>query len=454
MTARGSRRAALACGPLAAMAACAGPGAGGSSSGPGRTDQPVALTYLTPGGTKAEQDTAVFKQYHTQNSKVTVTVEIAPSGTNFNDKVFSLAAASSLPDIVRISDGNVKPYALQGVSADMDKLAAKDKASQELLKDVYPNMLALGRFKSTPGLYMLPWALDVLVTYYNKTMFQAAGVELPKPDWTVEAMIEAARRLTKSAAEVGGSSDTGGEPAQFGVLLSYTAWAEYVPWMRGYGGDMLSPDGKKSGLDLPGTIEGIEAMTSLRTRHKVAPPPGYDFGGGVNGFVAGRVGMTFAIRNLTATIRNTVRENFEWDVQLRPAFPRRRVGGMGTQGVSVTTQTKHPDVAWDAAKYTIMPEGQRIYAAQYGAVPVLQSMRNDAAWRNLPAPPSNVEAFIKAADYGTLPPDFPDACGTVYIGDVNLLMTQTLTDIVNGKVSAASALRDAASQINACMAKA
>jgi hypothetical protein len=53
---------------------------------------------------------------------------------------------------------------------------------------------------------------------------------------------------------------------------------------------------------------------------------------------------------------------------------------------------------------------------------------------------------------GTLPPDFPDACGTVYIGDLNVLITQTLTDFF--KVSAGAALRDAAAQVNACMARA
>ena len=433
--------AALGSGPIAAIVACGGADSGGA---PLKVDQPVTLRYLVPAGLKAEQDVEVYKQYQAENPKITVGIELIPAGVNQTDKVFALAAGNDLPDVVAISDARVKPYALQGVAADMDKLAAKDKASQELLKDVYPDMLGLGRFKSKPGLYMLPWALDVLVTYYNKTMFRQAGVDLPKPNWTVDDFINTARRLTK---------DPGDEKQrQFGVMMSWTAWSEYVPWMRGYGGDMLSPDPKKSGIDLPGSIEGIDAMASLVTRHKVAPPIGYDFGG--DGFNLGRVGMRFSIRNAVIGIRNAVRDNFEWDVELRPAFPKKRVGGMGTQGVAVTTTTKHPDVSWNVAKYTITPAGQKIYASQYGSVPVLKSMRNDPVWRNLPAPPANVEAFIKAADYGTLPPDFPDICGTVYIGDLNVLMTQTITDIVNGKVAAAAALRDAASQVNACMARA
>jgi multiple sugar transport system substrate-binding protein len=449
MEAQWSRRttlaagAALSAGPLAALVGCGSTG-GGDSAPPAKTEEPVTLRYLVPAGTKADQDMVLYKQYQAENPKVTVNVELIPSNINQTDKMFALAAGNDLPDVLALSDARVKPYALQNVAQDMDKLAAKDKASQDLLKDVYPDMLGLGRFKTKPGLYMLPWALDVLVTYYNKTMFKQAGVDLPKPNWTIDDMIAAATRLTKSTDDE--------KQRTFGVTIGWTAWSEYVPWMRGYGGDMLSPDGKKSGIDLPGSIDGIEAMASLATKHKVASPIGYDFGG--DGFNLGRVGMKFAIRNTVVSIRNAVKDNFEWDVELRPAFPKKRVGGMGTQGVGVSTQTKQPDAAWKAAKYTISPTGQKLYASQYGTVPVLQSLRNDPSWRNLPAPPANVDAFIKAADYGTLPPDFPDICGTVYIGDLNVLMTQTLTDIVNGKVSAGAALRDAAAQVNACMARA
>jgi ABC-type glycerol-3-phosphate transport system substrate-binding protein len=221
--------------------------------------------------------------------------------------------------------------------------------------------------------------------------------------------------------------------------------------MRGYGGDMISADGKKSALDAPGTIDGVDTMAGLLTRHKVAPPFGTNFGG--DAFQLGKVGMMFAIRNSTVAIRRNVGTNFEWDVELRPAFPKKRVTGMGTAGECVSTQTKYPDLAWKLASYTITPTAQKIYAGAYAMVPVLQSMRNDPVWRSLPPPPANVETFIKAADFGTLPPDFPLACGTVYVGDLNVLMTTTLTNIVTGKVATAPALRDAAAQVNTCMAK-
>ena len=273
-------------GPLAALTACGG----GQDAGPAPSKQPVSLRFI-PAGFHVDEDKMVIDQYQAENPNVTVSFE--PFSGNYNDKVTAQQAANDLPDVIYTSDSRVKPFATNKVSVDMDKLAAKDKASQALLKDVYPNMLELGRVKSIPGLYMLPWALDVYVMYYNKSMFRAAGVDFPKPTWTINDMIDAAKRLTK---------DTG-TPAtsQYGLNLNWTTWAEYVPWMRGYGGDMVSEDGKKAMLDGQGAVDGIDAMASLVTKHRVAPPLGTDFGG--DAFNLGKVGMVFSIRNNTVAAR-------------------------------------------------------------------------------------------------------------------------------------------------------
>lgn len=425
-------------GPVAALAGCA---SGDGGQAPAASQKPVSLRFV-PAGFHADLDQIVVDQYKAEHPHVSINFEPIPTG--YVDKITALQAGNDLPDVIYVADAHVKPFAANKIAADMEKLAAKDKSAQALLKDVYPNMLELGRVKSIPGQYMLPWALDVLVMYYNKDMFRKAGVEFPKSTWTVDDMITAAKRLTV---------DTG-DPAssQYGVNLSWTAWAEYVPWMRGYGGDMVAADGKKSAIDASGSIDGIEAMTSLLTRHKVAPPIGTNFGG--NAFHLGKVAMVFGIRNASVANRRNIGANFDWDVELRPAFPKKRVTGMGTAGTGVSAQTKNPDAAFHLAKYTITPPAQKIYATSYGAIPVLQSMRNDASWRSLPAPPANADVFVKAADYGTLPPDFPLTCGTVYVGDLNVLMTQTLTDIGNGKIAASAGLRAAATQVNNCMASA
>ncbi|MGH2354036.1 MAG: ABC transporter substrate-binding protein [Chloroflexota bacterium] len=417
----------------ALLAGCA-PGSG--SAPPEPAAEPVTLRFV-PANWHLEQDKQVIEQFQAENPRFTIAIE--PITGNHIEKITALQAAGSLPDNFYTADVYVKPTAINKIAADLEKLAAKDKKFS--LNDVYPVMLDLGRTKEVPGLYMLPWSLDVLVLYYNKTLFTNAGVPFPKPSWTVNDLIEAAKKLTK---------DTG-DPAtsQYGITLSWTWWAEYVPWMRGHGGDMLAADGRKSAIDSPGSIEGIEAMTSLVTRHRVAPPPGTNFGG--DAFNLGKVAMMSTIRVGAANIRKA-NVDFDWDAEIRPAMPKKRVTGMGTAGNAVSTQTKTPDDAWTLAKYMISPPAQKIYAATYANVPVLKSMRNDPSWRNLAPPPANTEAFVAASEYGTLPPEFPLDCGSVYNGDVQTYMNTAINDVLAGKSGVAPALQDAARQINACLA--
>jgi multiple sugar transport system substrate-binding protein len=422
-------------GLTAALAACGGAGGGAAPA-----QAPVSLQFV-PISSQVDNHKTILEQFMAANPRIKV--ELAPVTGVYVDKITALQAADALPDTIYLADVHVKSFAYNKIAANMETLAV-DKESQALLKDCYQVMLNLGRTRLMPGLFMLPWALDGPVLYYNKTLFQAAGVPLPTFTWTIDDLVNAAKQLTK----------VGDDPpsSQYGVTLSWTWWAEYVPWVRGFGGDVGTADGKKFTMDAPEAIAGIQAMTDLVTKYRVAPPPGTDFGG--NPWLLGKVAMTVSNRNLSQTTRQKAATNFDWDAEVRPIFPKKRLSGIGTQGWAVSTQTKHPEEAWQVTKYHITPPAQRIFAQTYAAVPILQSMRTDPAWRDLAPPPANHDAFVKMADYGTLPPEFALECGSVYTGQINDIATSAITSILTGKAAAAAALRDATTQINACLATA
>jgi multiple sugar transport system substrate-binding protein len=379
------------------------------------------------------------RRFQEEHANITVQEELIAG--DVVEGLTARQAGGALQDVIQVPGVQVKAFAIKQIAANMEELAKKDAASQALLKDVYPLMLDHGRVKTKPGLYMLPWALDVLVVYYNKNMFQSAGVELPKPTWTVDDQLAAAKRLTRDTGDPGTS--------QYGIGFNFPAWTEYGAWVRGYGGDMLAADGRRCVIDGPAAIDAIEAMTALVTRHKVAPPPGTNFGG--DAFQLGKVAMMATIRNGAAQLRKAKVE-FDWDAEIRPAFPKQRLTGMGTHGWAVSTQTKSPEAAWKLTSYMISRPAQEIFARSYATVPVLRSMRNDASWRSLPAPPNNHEAFVKAADFGTIAPEFPLECGSANFGTVSQIMRDAITDVLGGKQGASTALRDAAAKINSCMA--
>src|SRR5919108_64414 len=53
------------------------------------------------------------------------------------------------------------------------------------------------------------------------------------------------------------------------LAIAHTNW---LPFVWGWGGDRWTPDFKKSTIDQPGAIEGLQFYVDLVHRHQVAPP--------------------------------------------------------------------------------------------------------------------------------------------------------------------------------------
>ena len=73
-------------------------------------------------------------------------------------------------------------------------------AEPTLLDGFYP--VTLQAYKRDDGYYGLPRDFQTIVLYYNKDMFDAAGVVYPTDDWTMDDLREAAKALGLPIAEV------------------------------------------------------------------------------------------------------------------------------------------------------------------------------------------------------------------------------------------------------------
>jgi multiple sugar transport system substrate-binding protein len=228
-------------------------------------------------------------------------------------------------------------------------------------------------------------------------------------------------------------------------------WATVVPWIRGYGGDVLSTDGTKSTLSTPESLAGLQAYVDLWTKYDIAVPLGSEFGGDC--FLLEKCAVYFHIPGQRAWLRENVGDKFEWDVALMPAHPKGRFTGMGTYGFAISAQTKHPEAAWDFVKYLASATGQRIIARCYAGIPLLKSMADDPAWRELPPPPTNNEAFLKGADIGILPRTYPLECGSLYTGQVNQVISGALERSIRGQTTVEEAFGAAEAEIQACLDK-
>lgn len=416
-----------------------------SAAAPAESGKKVLRFYTSNGDHALAANDFMIRKF--QESHPDFEIEIEYGGDQYADKVFTMAAAGNLPDIMYTADIYTAPFVDAGVLLDMQPFADVDEEVD--IDDAYESILGLGRVEGDPGLYMIPTSLDNVQVYYNKTMWEAAGAPLPHPDWTWDEFITSCKMVQEAHPDshcvgIGGTNGGGG----------FDWWAYLVPWIRGYGGDVLSEDGTQSTLSSPESLAGIQAYADLWVEHDVAIPLGSDLGG--NCFINQKCATWLSIPIFAGVFRDGIEPGaFEWDVEFIPGHPEGRFTGMGTFGYSVSSGTQYPEEAWDFVKVLISPEGQETMLRTYRAAPLLQSMAESEVFGELEPPPAEFRrVFVEGQQFGILPRTYPVECGSLYTGQVNTAIRAALESVIRGQGTAADVFPGVDAEIQACLDRA
>ncbi|MCC6166053.1 MAG: extracellular solute-binding protein [Caldilineaceae bacterium] len=436
---------ATACAPAAPAPAAGGESAGSEAAAPAEGGKKVLRFYTSNGDHALAANDFMINKF--KESHPDFEVEIEYGGDDYADKVFTMAAAGNLPDVMLTADIYTAPFVDAGVLLDMQPFADVDEEID--IDDTYESIMGLGRVDGDPGLYMIPTSLDNVQVYYNKTMWEASGAPLPNPDWSWDEMIASCKVLQEATPDVyclgiGGTNGGGG----------FDWWAYIVPWIRGYGGDVLSEDGQTSTLSSPEALAGIQAYADLWTTHNVAIPLGNDLGG--NCFINQKCATWLSIPIFAGIFRDGIEAGaFDWDVEFIPGHPEGRFTGMGTFGYAVSSGTKYPEEAWDFVKVLISPEGQETMLRTYRAAPLLKSLAESEIFDELQPPPSQFRrVFVEGQQFGILPRTYPVECGSLYTGQVNTAIRAALESVIRGQATAADVFPGVDAEIQACLDRA
>ncbi len=359
------------------------------------------------------------------------------------EQVYTRAAAGTLPDIIHSADLFCVPFANNAVTLDLKPWAEADPDVD--LDDVFPSMLGLGTFNGE--IHMLPSALDVVSMYYNKTLMEDAGAELPTDTWTWDDFVSQMKAVTEL------EKDAQGVPVYWGLSnQTWNWWATVYPWVVGYGGLIKSEDGTTSTWSSEEAIAGLKAYTELWTEHNIAQPISLDVGGGA--FELGRAAIWCHIQGLRPHLKSAVGDKFEYDVQVMPIMPDgKHRTGMGTWGMSVYSGSSNRDLAYEYVKALITPAIQKLLSQKELAVPLLRSVAEDPSWyEGLQPPPSNYMAYVKGADDAVLPiVDYPPDCGSFYTGLVNQSYVAALEAAIRGEQDITEAFTQCDEAIQDCL---
>lgn len=126
---------------------------------------------------------AQLEEFMTENPHLKVEVEHT-SFEDYYEKKMAETAAGQLPDVMDFTPGYGAYWIYQGLLKDITPYVEADPDTDFANYDE----IILGYFTQGEEILALPYDTNAVIVYYNKDLFDEAGIEYPSPDWTYEDM--------------------------------------------------------------------------------------------------------------------------------------------------------------------------------------------------------------------------------------------------------------------------
>ncbi len=306
---------------------------------------------------------------------------VANSGDYMKQLVTAFSAGAQ-PDVMLLNHRRLAQFAAQG---GLEVLGAYLDKSQGLhAADLYPQ--ALEAYTWDGKTWCIPQNVSSLVVYYNRALFDAAGVAYPAAGWTWENFLAAARALTRDL-------DGDGKTDQYGVGVS-AELMRLAPFIWQNGGELLDDAATptKLALDTPEALAAFQWFVDLQVKEHVAPDASAEQAQGSEArFENGSLGMFFNSRRTVTTFRTIAA--LDWDVAPLPQGVT-AASILHSDGYCMSAKSKVKDAAWTFIEFANGAEGQTIMAGTGRTVPSLRAVAESAAFLDPNQRPAHSRVFL------------------------------------------------------------
>lgn len=344
----------------------------------------VPISYMKPSYEKLAES---FREAHPD---IPLRVMWVP-GNEYQMKFKTLAAAGDAPDVFYTGDVWVA-YMLPFLRPITD-FVERDREEIDL-DDFYPEVLTAIQHQG--DYYFLPVHINVSLLYYNKKLFDEAGLAYPTRDWTWDDLVHAGQRIRRTLPD---------GTQIWGCDMDPGWWGEWLMYVRQSGGRMFDEDLTRCLLDTPEAIRGVQFYYDKVLKYDISPRPGY---GPTTRFASGRMGLVCGGHTTFWRIYNQV-PDLEWDIEILPLGPVRRNGGEIAVGAyAISKDSRHPEEAWSLVKHLASTEGVAA-ECRAGGVPTRRSVAEELMLGpNRNQQPRNVQAAFDQMPYAMPIPRSPD----------------------------------------------
>lgn len=382
----------------------------------------VVMSWGGDGGIQEEQIVeATMKSFEDSFPGIKINRINPGSAGNFNTKLQTMMAAGVTPDLFYMSPDNFVKFAAAGHVANIDELIAEDQAAgrqtldlEAFFKPTIDSFRFDGQRTGRGALYGIPKDFTTWGFYYNKALFDKAGVPYPDDDWTWDDFHAAAQAIGELPGVIGG--------AEFNV------WPDCIRgYLWTYGLDVVDEEFNSRLLE-PEVLERLATLRRWRFEEKNTIVSGDSKTAvGQNVMVTGLVGMVGPLGRWVVPQYRDI-EAFDWDFAPLPRGTE-QANIVSTVAWAMNARTNHREEAWELLKFLSGEDGQSEVATLGLAIPSIRNVAYSDAFLSKDKKPTNDQAFLDAAEVARIPvvPNY---------SEWKSALDRTLNDVLRSKSNA------------------
>jgi len=338
----------------------------------------VQLKYYYPVGVSGPLNklmTGMVKDFNGAHPDIKVEPVFAGNYVEAMAKAMTGVMGGNPPDVAVLDTPELFSLLDRDAIIPLDDMIAQS-GGKAWLDDFYSAFLLNARAKG--HVWSIPWQRSTPIFYYNKDLFQRAGLDPTKPPKNWTELVAYAQKLT--------IRDSGGQVKQWGVQIPAV---DTSPWIiQGFimeaGGDFADPNGKWVKFNSPQAVRALQFILDLQNKYKVHPPGASSeafWDQTSQDFIQQKVAMMYLSTGAMTFIRKNA--TFQWGAAFMPADKRYGAPtGGGSFYVFKKIPPDHTKAAWTFIRWMTEPATAARWTIGTGYVPIRKSELSLPAFRD------------------------------------------------------------------------
>lgn len=355
------------------------PGAAATAASGGK----VKLSISVWDNTASLQMTAVTEAFMKKNPNVEIEIIDTQADEYDNKLTVMLSGGNSDPDVILVKNAES-----QVTMKNKNQLLSLEEYIKRDSFDLSVYSGAAEKLKMDDAQFTLPLRKDWYVLYYNKSVFDEAGVPYPSDDMTWAEYEELARKMTKGE---GSAKIYGSHNHTWMGMVSNWALQDGKNTLMSEDYSFLKPSYEQAlRLQDEGIVQSYANLKTASIHY-------------ISAFEQGNIAMMPMGCWFIGTLINDKKQNnfeFDWGVTRIPHPEGVEAGTVvgAVTPIGINAKSDVPDVAWEFVKFAAGVEGAEILAT-YGGFPAAESDAVTAALANMEGFPEDGRSALTTTGF-------------------------------------------------------